>query len=119
MQAASRPESLVRSNMLQEASFSETCLDMCLLRCAAVALHVCDDAVLAKVMSHQLSIVTRGMVDWMLPPSVKTKNETSLDFDRLLQVVRCVRMLHTRWQALGGRMRQNGPGIGCNVCILA
>ena len=107
MHTASRLESLVRSNLLQEANLSETCLDMCLLRCAAVALNVCDDAVLAKVMSHQLSIVTRGMVDWMLPPSVKTKKKTSLDFDRLLQVVGCVRMLlHTRWQALGGRMRQ-------------
>ena len=44
----------------------------------------------------------------MFPADIKTKRKTGLEFDRLLQIVGCVRMLlHTRWQALSGRKRKS------------
>ena len=83
-------------------------VDTCLLRCCAIAILVCDDAVTAKDASHQLSIITRCMTRWMFPADIKTKRKTGLDFDRLLQIVGCVRtLLHTRWQALSGRKRKS------------
>ena len=62
---------------------------------------------LAKELAHQLSLVTRAMINWAFPLGVKTKKATSMDFDHLLHVVGSVRMLlHTRWQASAGRCRR-------------
>ena len=44
----------------------------------------------------------------MMPSNVKTKRKTNAEFDHLLQVLGAIRMLlHTRWQALGGRKKQH------------
>ena len=43
----------------------------------------------------------------MFPAKAKTKRKTSLQFDHLVHVIGCSRMLlHTRWQASGGRCRR-------------
>ena len=94
---------------LNPCVFDHGCeVDSCLLRFCAVATLACDDAMLAKDLSHQLSTITRSMIRWAFPEHLKTKQKTGLAFDRLLQVVGGVRMLlHTRWQALQGRSRQS------------
>ena len=56
---------------------SQQPVDACLLRCCAVAILVCDDAVTAKDASHQLSIITRCMTQWMFPADIKTKRKTA------------------------------------------
>ena len=86
---------------------SQTAVDSCLVGCAVCALIALDDQQAAKSLSHQLGLVTRTMVEWMLPPAMKTKRKTGAEFDRMLQVIGAIRMLlHTRWQALSGRKRQ-------------
>lgn len=80
----------------------------CVLRCCLACVVACGDPSLAKVLSRQLGLVTRAMVDWMLPRDRKTKKQTSLEFDRLLRMTGCVRMLlHTRWQAMAGCRRKS------------
>ena len=91
----------------RSALLPENVLDSCAFRCCVVCVFACDEPSLAKLLSRQLGLVTRAMVDWMLPSGVKTKKHTSLEFDNLLHVVGCIRMfLHTRWQARSGCRRQ-------------
>ena len=72
-----------------------------------VCVFACGDPNLAKVLSHQLGLITRVMVDWMMPHDLKTKRHTSLEFDHLLHMTGCIRMfLHTRWQARAGSRRK-------------
>ena len=92
---------------LQSALLPADVLDTCAFRCCVACVCACKEPSLAKLLSHQLGLVMRAMVDWMLPSGVKTKKHTSLEFDHLLHVVGSIRMfLHTRWQARSGRRRQ-------------
>ena len=88
-------------------SLSEnSAVSQCVLRCCIICVVTCGDPSLAKVLSHQLGLVTRAMVAWMLPHDMKTKKQTSLEFDHLLHMCGCIRLfLHTRWQATAGCKR--------------
>ena len=82
-------------------------MDACICQSVLIACFACDDPVSAKDLSHQLGVLTRGMIDWAFPSDLKTKRFTSLDFDHLLHVVGSIRLLlHTRWQASAGRRRR-------------
>jgi hypothetical protein len=54
-------------------SLSEnSAVSQCVLRCCIICVVACGDPSLAKVLSHQLGLVTRAMVAWMLPHDMNT-----------------------------------------------
>jgi len=61
------------SQFSDRLSLSEnSAVSQCVLRCCIICVVACGDPSLAKVLSHQLGLVTRAMVAWMLPHDMKT-----------------------------------------------